>query len=128
MAIEGKVANILNERVLVINKGSDAGVKEGMKFKVTEMITIVDPDTNEPLGPVIREKVRIKIVEVQTKFSVGKSYETYVEDAIASFMGRVFGARRSPRGLRPGGDLMPTAESGSYVGVGDSVIEIDDDR
>ena len=36
MAIEGKVATILNERDLVINKGSSSGVAEGMKFGVME--------------------------------------------------------------------------------------------
>jgi hypothetical protein len=32
--IRGKVAQILNEREVVINIGKDAGVKIGMKFKI----------------------------------------------------------------------------------------------
>ena len=36
MSIHGKVAVILNERDLVINKGRDDGVSEGMLFKVTQ--------------------------------------------------------------------------------------------
>ena len=48
MAIEGKVAAILNERDLVINRGSDSGVQEGMRFGVVEKdVPIVDPDTEK---------------------------------------------------------------------------------
>ena len=34
MTIEGKVAKILNSREIAINKGSEDGVKTGMKFNV----------------------------------------------------------------------------------------------
>jgi len=79
MAIEGKVAAILNERELVINKGTDAGVKGEMKFKVMEPgVDIKDPDTGEPLGTIQREKIRVEIVEVHPRYSVGRTYETYV--------------------------------------------------
>ena len=80
MAIKGKVATIINERDLVINIGSDAGVQDGMKFKVIEsQLDIKDPDTGESLGSVSREKIRVKIVEVHSKFSIGKTYETYID-------------------------------------------------
>ena len=49
MAIEGQVATIVNERELVINRGSDSGVNEGMKFKVVGgELAIKDPETGEP--------------------------------------------------------------------------------
>lgn len=79
MAIEGKVAAILNERELVINRGADAGVKQDMRFKVMEPgVDIKDPDTGEPLGTIQREKIRVEVVEVHPKYSVGRTYETYV--------------------------------------------------
>jgi hypothetical protein len=78
MLIEGKVAEILNERELVINRGADAGVKEGMTFKVVESkLDITDPDTGEVLGTISREKIRVRIAEVQSKFCIGRTYETY---------------------------------------------------
>jgi hypothetical protein len=79
MGIEGKVAAILNERDLVINKGSEAGVEAGMKFKVIEpSLRITDPDTGESLGTLTREKIRVQIVEVSLKYSIGKTYETFM--------------------------------------------------
>ena len=78
MAIEGKVATILNERELTINQGGDSGVTEGMVFRVVEPpVQIVDPDTKTPLGVLTREKIRVKISEVYPKFSVARTYETY---------------------------------------------------
>lgn len=78
MPIEGKVAAIVNERDLVINRGSDAGVEEGMKFGVIEgEVPVKDPDTGEILVKLKREKIRVKIVEVHSKYSIGKTYQTY---------------------------------------------------
>ena len=49
MLIEGKVAAIVNERELAINRGADVGVKEGMIFKVVEPeLDVTDPDTGRP--------------------------------------------------------------------------------
>lgn len=78
MTIEGKVAAILNERELVINKGSVDSVVEDMAFEVLESISDVqDPDTGENIGSLERPKIKIKIVETQPKMSVGRTYETY---------------------------------------------------
>ena len=35
MAIEGEIAEILNEREVIINRGGEAGVEPGMTFRVT---------------------------------------------------------------------------------------------
>ena len=78
MAVNGKVTNILNARELVINRGSDAGVQLDMVFKVMEdQVEITDPDTRIRLGTLEREKIRIKITEIQPKFAIGRTYETY---------------------------------------------------
>jgi hypothetical protein len=47
--IEGKVAQVLNERELVINIGHDHGAVLGMKFAVLsdKPIEILDPDTHD---------------------------------------------------------------------------------
>jgi hypothetical protein len=78
MLIEGKVATILNERELVINKGETAGVTKDMIFGVLETREgIRDPDTKEVLGSVESVKIRVKVVDVQPKLSVCRTYETY---------------------------------------------------
>ena len=140
MAIEGRVAAILNERELIINRGSDAGVKEGMKFKIMEPeLTVKDPDTGDPLGTFSREKIRVKIAEVQPKYSVGRTYETYSVnlggEGVAWDVDRLFRTLaprkevtrvrtlRSDDSLGPG----PIDEKSSFVNIGDQVVEVDDD-
>ena len=78
MVIEGKVATILNSRELVINKGKTSGVKKDMIFGVLEIKeNIEDPDTREVIGSVESVKIRVKVVDVQPKLSVCRTYETF---------------------------------------------------
>lgn len=77
-AIEGKVAEVLNQRELVINRGSEHGVKDGMRFEVIdETLEFLDPDTKEPLGTITRPKIRVSVSDVQPRFSIARTYETY---------------------------------------------------
>jgi len=75
--LRGKVARILDSRNLVINIGSQQGVKIGMYFDVMDPKgdDIRDPDTNEILGSVERPKVRVRITDVQDKLSVASTYK-----------------------------------------------------
>ena len=76
--IEGKVATILNTRELTINRGSLDGVEAGTRFKIVdENAAVIDPDTKEELGTISREKIRVKVVDVQPRFSIASTYETY---------------------------------------------------
>jgi hypothetical protein len=77
MVIEGKVAAILNDRELVINKGETSGVKSGMIFGVLEEKEVQDPDTKEELGLIEIVKIRVKVVDVKPKMSICRTYETY---------------------------------------------------
>lgn len=78
MLIEGKVAAILNNRELAINRGKIAGVKKDMIFGVFETKEgIKDPDTAEVLGSVETVKIKVKVVDIQPKLSVCRTYETY---------------------------------------------------
>lgn len=74
--IEGKVARVLNSRELVINRGSDDGVKPNMLFEVLdpEASEIPDPDTGEVLGSVYRPKVPVRAVIVEPRLSVARTY------------------------------------------------------
>jgi len=75
--LRGKVARILDSRNLVINIGSQQGVKIDMYFDVMDPKgeDIRDPDTNEILGSLERPKVRIRITDVQDKLSVASTYK-----------------------------------------------------
>jgi len=71
MAIEGKVAKILDEYDLIINKGSADGVADGMRFVVfTEVDDVADPDTGESLGKWELIKGRLAAAHVQKHMTV----------------------------------------------------------
>ena len=132
MSIHGKVAVILNERDLVINKGHDDGVSEGMLFKVTQPnVSITDPDSGVELGVLTREKINVKVFEVHQNFSVAKTYETYrftepsaLELAQALHRGRTVTRVRKILIEPSGREGVTIGVSGSTVNVGDPVVEI----
>jgi hypothetical protein len=76
--IECRVAQILNARELVINRGVAHGVTVGMRFAVLaeKPLEIVDPETNTVAGVVDREKVRVEASEVRDKFTICRTYRT----------------------------------------------------
>ena len=67
----GQVALIEDDYTLVINRGAQAGVKHGMIFAVQsgseEMIT--DPESGRELGRLTREKLQVRVFDVQPLFS-----------------------------------------------------------
>jgi len=76
--LSGLVAAILNEREIVVNLGTEQGIVIGMKFKVMDQAKPVkDPATGADLGIVRRDKVKVKVVDVQAKLSIARTYETY---------------------------------------------------
>lgn len=80
--IRGKVAAIVSNRAIAINRGSDDGVQVGTRFavlypKAVEELVIVDPDTGEPLGEVDLPKVVVKIFRVVgPHLSVARTYRS----------------------------------------------------
>lgn len=74
--IVGKVADIEDEYVLLINKGRLDGVKSGMIFSIkdTDGVPVIDPDTNLELGRRYPEKLRVKVIEVENKYCRAATY------------------------------------------------------
>jgi len=71
MPITGKVAKILDEVKVVINRGSKDGVKPGMRFVAyAEVDEVTDPDTGESLGKWELVKGRLLAAHVQDRMSV----------------------------------------------------------
>ena len=131
--IEGKVAGVLTERELVINIGTSSGVHEGMIFKVlsNEPTEVRDPITNDLLGVIDREKVRVRATEVEEKFAICKTYRVRVigSDALAGIAGisAIFAPRQEiPETLKAESKdtLPPLPEEESFVKKGDRVVEV----
>ena len=71
MPIEGKIAKILDDFNVIVNKGRADGVAEGMHFVVyTEVDDVPDPDTGESLGKWELIKGRLVAVHVQDRMTV----------------------------------------------------------
>jgi len=131
--IEGKVSGVLNERELTINIGSKNGVHEGMKFRILadKPLEIYDPDSNELLGTVDREKVQVEVSEVYEKFSICKTFrKTVVGGSTFSTIlefSKMFSQRLEiSETLKAENSALPTplSEEESYVKKGDRVIQI----
>ena len=76
--IEGKIAEIIDEYTVVINRGHVHGVEEDMRFVIYEPgEEIKDPKTKESLGKFEYVKAKVEVVNVQEKYSTAKTYETH---------------------------------------------------
>lgn len=143
--IQGKVAQVLNSRELVVNLGAKNGVSLGMYFDVVDPqgATIYDPDTGEKLGIIKRPKVRVKISDVQEKMAIASTYRNKktniggmgMPDSHISAIARTF---RPPKWITKyetfktqGRTLADPDTENTYVKIGDTVIQvisdIDDD-
>ncbi|TCT95618.1 hypothetical protein [Pseudomonas sp. LP_4_YM] len=74
---DGKVVSIVDETTVVINLGSDHGVKPGQTFLILglgEMIT--DPDSGESLGHLELVRGRAEAKHVQPRMTTLVSVET----------------------------------------------------
>ncbi len=75
--VVGKVARVTSDRELIINKGTEDGVEQGMFFYIKgEPEAIFDPDTKEPLGEVAHIKVVVRADEVAEKFCIARTFRT----------------------------------------------------
>ena len=99
-------------------------------------VPVKDPDTGEMLGHLDREKIRVKIVQVNPKFSIGKTYQTYLVNVGGTFpdftqtFRRVLEPRREVTRVRTSRtddsvNLEPMGEKSSFVKVGDPVVQLE---
>lgn len=125
--IEGSVAQILNERELIINRGRKDGVTNGMKFAVlaSQLLDISDPETGESLGAVDRPKVRVWATHVQERLSICETYETIEVGGSLFEIKDFFSPRRSVPTTFAARDFPPElSPEESIVKVGDRVRQI----
>lgn len=77
-AIRGLVADILNEREVVLNIGKKRGVTLKMRFAILDYpdYVIKDPETGEVLDKLPpREKVRVEVVDLTDSIAIARTYE-----------------------------------------------------
>lgn len=141
--IEGKVAQVISERDLAINRGLRAGVDIGMVFRIMspEPEVIFDPDTGEPLGAVDVTKVEVEVITVQDNLAVCRTFKKVVtpgrpaRTGLASPFGalgqNIFGDPGTPESERY--QTLRTDEEfvareldpkGSYVKRGDRAVQV----
>lgn len=75
---EGKVANIIDDYRVVINKGSNDGVRVGQRFLILTIgEEIKDPDTKESLGKIEVIKGKGEVTHVQERMATLQTTDTH---------------------------------------------------
>jgi hypothetical protein len=143
MAVEGKVAKILGNEI-VINRGRREGIRQGMLFEVfaPEGEEVWDPDTGETLGTVEDVKAQAEVTEVKERLAIARLQNSAspfgavnmgeMQENLQRIFGQMFGddVRIQGFGAGPGNDpdlesmLGGPLEDLSKVQVGDAVREI----
>ncbi|CAN5910763.1 hypothetical protein BH23ACT11_BH23ACT11_07470 [soil metagenome] len=146
MAVEGKVAKILANNEIVINRGRAQGVRAGMLLEVftPEGDEVWDPDTGETLGTVEDVKARAEVTEVKDRLAVARLQGAEspfgalnmgeMQENLQRMFGQMFGedVKIQGFGMNPGQDDPDDLESMvggplqdlSQVQVGDAIREI----
>jgi hypothetical protein len=145
MAVEGKVAKILGNSEIVINRGRGQGVRRGMLFEVfaPEGEEVWDPDTGETLGTVEDVKAKAEVTEVKERLAVARIQNIHempfggvdigeMQENLQRMFGQMFGDDVQVRGFgtTQGDDqdlesmLGGPLQDLSKVQVGDAVREI----
>ena len=129
--ISGKVARVLNEREVAINRGAVDGVEYGMEFNIlaSDEQRIQDPDTKEYLGSVRRPKTSVKVTEVYDRLSVAKTFKTRRVNVGGSGVGT--GLFEPPKWENHHETLVgqdsiefPNIEGHIYISTGDQVVQV----
>jgi len=88
--IYAKVARILNNTDLALNRGAQDGVQEGMKFAILSDVgqEIRDPDTGEVLDSIQVAKTVVKIIHAAPRSSIGRTFRSHSSGGILSSFGQ----------------------------------------
>ena len=120
--IRGHVAQIIDDRTLVINRGSEHGVRIGMRFAVLNPkgAEITDPETGESIGSVDIDKVIVKVVRVESRLAVARTFQKF-----ATGFTTLFGNMRTETlRIETATYKQDLDEKDSYVKIGDPVVQV----
>lgn len=92
--IEGVVSAIIDDRIIVINRGEKDGVKEDMTFAIfTVGEELTDSKTGESLGNFEHVKVKVEVIHVQEKMcSTIRIPETDIDEQVEAIE-KCFGSK-----------------------------------
>jgi len=125
--IEGKVAQLIDGQTLVINRGSEHGVNVGMRFAVLNPrgAEIRDPDTGETIGSVEIDKVVVKVVRVEDKLAVARTFRTFrTGSSLWSSLALGGGVRRESLTTDSATYRAELDPKDSYVHIGDPAVQV----
>ena len=97
--IIGSVAKVNSKRAVVINRGSNHGVRIGQRFQILSKDgdAITDPESGEIIELIPYEKSRVEVEELYENAAVALTYETHFVGGsigISAGLADVFGPRR----------------------------------
>jgi len=122
--IEGRVAQILSDHELIINRGRKDGVMQGMHFSILigESLEIKDPETGESLGALDRTKAKARVTEVHERFAVCERLDTIPVGGLRIAPAGFFAPKRRTTGLVIGADTTRSLlAKATEVEIGDRV-------
>ncbi|GAA2182258.1 hypothetical protein GCM10009785_20640 [Brooklawnia cerclae] len=76
--IRGKVAEVVSDREVILNRGSEHGVRPGMYFAILDpdAVGITDPETGETLGDIRIVKIVVRATDVAPKITLARTFRT----------------------------------------------------
>lgn len=76
--ISGTVIRILNDREVVLNRGTNDGLASDMYVGIIDPDTedLADPETGEQLGGIRRYKVALKVTQLSDRLAIAATYKT----------------------------------------------------
>jgi hypothetical protein len=122
--LEGKVAEIRSQYQIVINRGKDHGVEDGMRFVIYEKgEELTDPDTGTSLGNIEYVKAKVQVVYIREKYAIAETYETNKFSGLAILAGE---RKKLPLSEDDQSRLSSKSDSNFIVKKGDLVRQIID--
>lgn len=114
--LDGSVARVEDQYTLIINRGTEHGATADMMFAVMADggDQILDPETGTVIGELPTEKLRVKVVEVQPKYSRAVTFRTFTPARFG------YPALTGYR-LTSGSDIPGPADAGAFDAIEESI-------
>lgn len=76
--VTGMVAEIVSDQEIILNRGSEHGLKEGDYFAILDpkANSVRDPETGEPLGGIRKVKIVVRATDVAPKLTLARTFRT----------------------------------------------------
>ena len=108
---DGRVAKVLSDREVILNKGANDDIKEGLRFVVFSIgDEILDPNTRESLGCLELVKGKGEVVHVHERIC---TIETYEYDYVTQTSNFILGGEEKRRVYR----TFQNVSSGDYARI-----------